>query len=89
VGGGVEEEVDGLRLGRALVGRELDRIDAKESVVLAQPDERLEARETLVGATLYVPVSSTEEALATNPKYSCCSFRGSVVALEAATGKVL
>ena len=27
------------------VGRELDRIDAKESVVLARPDERLEARD--------------------------------------------
>ena len=45
VRGGVKEEVDGLRLGHALVGRELDRIDAKESVVLARPDERLEARD--------------------------------------------
>ena len=44
---------------------------------------------TLVGATLFVPVSSFEEVTGANPAYSCCSFRGSVVALEAATGKVL
>jgi polyvinyl alcohol dehydrogenase (cytochrome) len=35
---------------------------------------------------LYVPMSSLEEA-ATVSGYECCSFRGSVVALEAATGK--
>ena len=34
---------------------------------------------------LYVPVSSTEEA--GDPKAPCCIFRGSVVALDAATGK--
>lgn len=36
---------------------------------------------------LYVPVSSYEEALAASPGYECCVFRGSVVALDAATGK--
>src|SRR5262249_48115479 len=36
---------------------------------------------------VYVPVSSFEEALAVTPKYECCTFRGSVVALDAATGK--
>ena len=44
---------------------------------------------TLVGATLFVPVSSFEEVTGANPNYSCCTFRGSVVALEASTGKVL
>jgi polyvinyl alcohol dehydrogenase (cytochrome) len=53
------------------------------------PAARITGAPTLVGTTLYVPVSSTEEALATNPKYSCCNFRGSVVALEASTGKML
>jgi polyvinyl alcohol dehydrogenase (cytochrome) len=38
---------------------------------------------------LYVPVSSYEELLAGNPAYECCTFRGSVVALDAATGKTL
>ncbi len=33
--------------------------------------------------------SSFEEALAGDPKYHCCTFRGSVVAIDAATGKTL
>lgn len=37
---------------------------------------------------LYVPVSSYESALPAQPTYSCCSFRGSVLALDAATGEV-
>jgi polyvinyl alcohol dehydrogenase (cytochrome) len=37
---------------------------------------------------LYVPVSGRDESIAaTNPTYECCTFRGSVVALDAATGK--
>lgn len=38
---------------------------------------------------LLVPVSSMEEALAAEPNYACCSFRGKVVALDAATGAEL
>jgi polyvinyl alcohol dehydrogenase (cytochrome) len=37
---------------------------------------------------VYVGVSSNEESLATNPAYPCCSFRGSIVALDAKTGKM-
>lgn len=37
---------------------------------------------------LIVPVSGRDESIAaTNPAYECCTFRGSVVALEARTGK--
>jgi len=36
---------------------------------------------------LYVPVASGEEASAAAPDYPCCSFRGSIVALDGATGK--
>lgn len=36
---------------------------------------------------VYQPISSFEEALAADPKYQCCTFRGSVVALDAASGK--
>jgi polyvinyl alcohol dehydrogenase (cytochrome) len=36
---------------------------------------------------LYVPVSSREESQVGDPKYPCCAFRGSLVALDAATGK--
>ena len=36
---------------------------------------------------LYVPVASSEEGDSTSPTYPCCSFRGSVVALDRSTGK--
>jgi polyvinyl alcohol dehydrogenase (cytochrome) len=41
----------------------------------------------LYESRLYVPVSSMEEVLAGDPKYECCTFRGSVVALDAASGR--
>jgi polyvinyl alcohol dehydrogenase (cytochrome) len=39
------------------------------------------------GGRLYVPVSSLEEGTAVIPTYECCTFRGSVVTLDAATGR--
>src|SRR5476651_1237508 len=50
---------------------------------------RITGAPTLADGKVYVPVSSTEEAPAAQPKYECCTFRGSVVALEAATGEQL
>ncbi len=42
----------------------------------------------LYAGRLYVPVSGRDESIAaTDPKYECCTFRGSVVALDAGTGK--
>ena len=38
---------------------------------------------------LFVPVSSYEEVAAANPAYVCCTFRGSVVALDARSGKTI
>ena len=38
---------------------------------------------------VYQAFSSFEEAIAGDPAYKCCTFRGSVVALDAATGKKL
>jgi polyvinyl alcohol dehydrogenase (cytochrome) len=38
---------------------------------------------------IYQPFSSFEEALGADPKAQCCTFRGSVVALDAATGNKL
>jgi polyvinyl alcohol dehydrogenase (cytochrome) len=37
---------------------------------------------------VFVPLSSTEWASAADPSYECCSFRGGVVALDAANGDV-
>jgi len=36
---------------------------------------------------VYQPFSSFEEVVAADPNYQCCTFRGSVVAMDAATGK--
>lgn len=38
---------------------------------------------------VYVGVASGEEGAAVNPAYPCCTFRGSVVALDATTGAIL
>jgi polyvinyl alcohol dehydrogenase (cytochrome) len=38
---------------------------------------------------VYVPVASGEEGAGVNPNYACCSFRGSVAALDAATGRTV
>ena len=38
---------------------------------------------------VYIGISSSEETLATNPAYPCCSFRGSIVALDARNGAML
>ncbi len=36
---------------------------------------------------VYVPVASGEEGAGASPDYECCRFRGSIVALDASTGK--
>jgi polyvinyl alcohol dehydrogenase (cytochrome) len=36
---------------------------------------------------IYQPFSSFEEIMGPDPKFGCCTFRGSVVALDAGTGK--
>jgi polyvinyl alcohol dehydrogenase (cytochrome) len=38
---------------------------------------------------LYVPMSSYEEAQGADPEYGCCTFRGSVTALDADSGSVI
>jgi polyvinyl alcohol dehydrogenase (cytochrome) len=51
------------------------------------PVARITGAPKLYAGRLYVPVSSIEEVVAGNPKYACCTFRGSVVALDAITGR--
>jgi polyvinyl alcohol dehydrogenase (cytochrome) len=46
---------------------------------------RLTGTPALYDGRLYVPTSSYEEA-GKSPTYPCCTFRGSIVALDAATG---
>ena len=56
--------------------------------VVSNPYATLTGTPALYDDTLYVPVSSLEEATAAAMHKPCCSFRGSVVALNAATGQV-
>ena len=51
------------------------------------PAARITGAPTLHSGILYVPVSSMEEATGSPSAYQCCTFRGSVVALDIATGK--
>lgn len=51
------------------------------------PDAMITGAVVLHEGRLYVPVSSLEEGTAVMATYQCCTFRGSVVALDAATGR--
>ena len=51
------------------------------------PAARITGAPTLYSGVLYVPVSSIEEVTGSRPSYQCCTFRGSVVALDTATGR--
>ena len=53
------------------------------------PSARVTAAPKVVEGRVYVGVASGEEGAGVNPKYACCTFRGSVVALEYATGRQL
>jgi polyvinyl alcohol dehydrogenase (cytochrome) len=60
-----------------------------QTKVEKHPMARLSAAPALYRDRLYVPVASREEPAALNASYECCSFRGSVVALDVSTGKML
>ncbi len=51
------------------------------------PAARITGAPALHEGRLYVPVASLEEVSAADPRYECCTFRGSIVALDAATGE--
>lgn len=52
------------------------------------PNATITGSPALGGGTLFVPVSSLEVTSAADPEYSCCTFRGSVAALDPASGKL-
>lgn len=67
--------------------------DTGNQLWTARAEDHLTARvggaPALHGGSLYVPVSSSEEAAAAMSTYECCKFRGSVVAYDAETGNRL
>jgi polyvinyl alcohol dehydrogenase (cytochrome) len=52
-----------------------------------QPFTRITGTAKLHEGRLYVPIASQEENAGANPWYSCCKFRGNLVALQASDGK--
>ncbi len=70
-------------------------LDAQRGTLLwktqvdTHPSARIVAAPTLYNDHLYVAVSSTEESAASTSGYGCCTFRGSVVALDIASGRTL
>lgn len=70
-------------------------LDAQKGTLLwktqvdAHPLARIVGAPVLFEDHLYVAVASTEESAAATSGYSCCTFRGSVAALDIATGKML
>jgi len=53
------------------------------------PLARITGSPALHAGRLYVPVSSYEESQGADARYECCTFRGSVSALDAASGRVI
>ena len=100
-GAPVRTAVSIVRVGgrlRAVFGDDTSRVyllDADTGQVLWQraldphPAARITGAPVFHGQRLFVPVSSLEELAAPAAGYECCKFRGSVVALDAATGRVI
>jgi polyvinyl alcohol dehydrogenase (cytochrome) len=54
----------------------------------AHPLARVTGSITFASGRLLVPTSSIEETAASQPGYACCTFRGSLTALDAASGAI-
>lgn len=69
-------------------------IDARDgsliwrSSVGDHPDATITGSPKLHDGSLYVPISSSEWATAADPGYACCTFRGGVVSVDAASGEL-
>ena len=53
------------------------------------PNATITGAPVVVDDRLYVPVSSLEVVNAVDPAYECCTFRGSLVALDTADGSIV
>jgi len=58
------------------------QIDSHPTAVLTQSP-------TVYSGKVLIGVSSNEEILASNPIYPCCTFRGSMTAVDASSGQIL
>jgi polyvinyl alcohol dehydrogenase (cytochrome) len=75
--------------------RDVYALDANSGALLwkthvdDQPATTMTGSPTFYQGRLFVPVSSAEEYFAKFDNYPCCRFRGAVVALDGASGKIL
>ena len=53
------------------------------------PNATITGTPTLLGDSVFVPISSLEVTSAADPNYPCCTFRGAVMALSAVDGSIL
>jgi polyvinyl alcohol dehydrogenase (cytochrome) len=53
------------------------------------PVARITGQMTLYDNRLYIPMASYEETMGSSTAYECCTFRGSITAVDSQTGKVL
>ncbi|MBM3785045.1 MAG: hypothetical protein FJW30_11835 [Acidobacteria bacterium] len=87
--------VDGGRVYLGDVGGMVYALDFETGKPLWQrrvddhPAALITATPAVSSGRVYVGVASFEEALAVTPSYVCCTFRGSVAALDAASGQVI
>jgi polyvinyl alcohol dehydrogenase (cytochrome) len=69
-------------------------LDAQKGTLLwktqvdTHPSARILGTPILYGDKVYVAVGSNEEKSAANPSYGCCTLRGSVAALDMASGRL-
>jgi polyvinyl alcohol dehydrogenase (cytochrome) len=76
-------------------GASILKIDTKTgeliwaTTVETHPEAIITANPTVLQNTIIVGVASSEEVAALNGGYPCCTFRGSVVALDEITGAIL
>ena len=76
-------------------GANVYAVDADSGEVLwkrrvdPHPFARVTGTPTLYQGRLYIPISSLEETAAGQPGYECCTFRGSLMAVDARSGDVL
>lgn len=77
-------------------GRILKAFDAQTGQILwaslpleAHPTSWMTGTPVVVGDHIFVPMSSIEEVAAAKPTYPCCTFRGSLTALDITDGKRL
>jgi polyvinyl alcohol dehydrogenase (cytochrome) len=70
-------------------------LDAQKGTLLwrvqadSHPSARIVGAPVVYNDRVYVAVGSSEEKMAAQPGYACCTFRGSVVALDIASGRTV